>query len=56
MIGTPEESSKFSREHQDTEEIRHELRVHQAELEIQNEQLREALEVLEESRNRYADL
>ena len=26
MIGTPEESSKFSREHQDTEEIRHELR------------------------------
>jgi len=56
MIGTPEESSKFSGEHQDTEEIRHELRVYQAELEIQNEQLREALEVLEESRNRYADL
>ncbi len=34
----------------------HELEVHQAELEAQNQQLREAQGLLEESRARYADL
>lgn len=34
----------------------HELEVHQAELEAQNQQLREAQQLLEESRARYADL
>lgn len=34
----------------------HELEVHQAELEAQNQQLREAQGMLEESRARYADL
>ena len=34
----------------------HDLRVHQAELESQNEELRQALALLEESRSRYADL
>ncbi len=37
-------------------ELIHELRVHQIELEMQNEELRRALSELEESRNKYADL
>ena len=39
-----------------TEEIIHELSVHQIELEMQNEALREAQHALEESRDKYVDL
>ncbi|HEX3034140.1 MAG TPA: PAS domain S-box protein [Thermodesulfobacteriota bacterium] len=40
----------------DTLELIHELRVHQIELEMQNEELRQAQLELEESRNKYTDL
>ena len=38
------------------DQIVHELRFHQIELEMQNEALRESQQALEESRDRYADL
>ena len=41
---------------QDTEQILHELRVHQVQLEMQNEDLRQAQEKLDASRARYFDL
>jgi diguanylate cyclase (GGDEF)-like protein/PAS domain S-box-containing protein len=40
----------------DLESLAHELTVHQAELEIQNEELREARAAAEVARNRYLDL
>lgn len=40
----------------DTDELLHELNVHQIELEIQNEELREAQIKLENSKRKYFDL
>jgi PAS domain S-box-containing protein len=40
----------------DAEALIHELEVHQVELEMQNDELRRAQEIIEESRSRYADL
>jgi PAS domain S-box-containing protein len=40
----------------DCQELKHELDVHQLELEMQNEELRHAILMLEEERNRYANL
>ncbi|MEO5697313.1 MAG: EAL domain-containing protein [Burkholderiaceae bacterium] len=39
-----------------TAELAHELRVHQIELEMQNEELREAQQALEAAKDRYVDL
>ncbi|MGA2403927.1 MAG: PAS domain S-box protein, partial [Syntrophobacteraceae bacterium] len=44
------------RETDDTERLSHELAVHRIELEMQNEELRNALVQIEESRTRYSDL
>ncbi len=40
----------------DLEALVHELQVHQVELEMQNDELRRAQAVIEESRSQYADL
>ena len=40
----------------DANKLIHELRVHQIELEMQNDELRRAQAILEESRSRYSDL
>ena len=41
---------------EDAEKLIHELRVHQIELEMQNDELRKAQEEIQVSRSRYADL
>ena len=40
----------------EAQKLIHELRVHQIELAMQNDELRQAQEILEESRSRYSDL
>ncbi len=51
QVDPPEEISV-----EDAKSLIHELRVHQIELEMQNEELRQAHAQIEESRERYADL
>lgn len=46
----------YSRGKSELQQLTHDLQTHQVELEMQNRELREAQVVLEESRNRYADL
>ena len=54
-IGDHSETSSEIR-NRPSEVLLHELRVHQIELEMQNDELRQAREIIEESRNRYQDL
>ena len=54
LRSTPEDISRLNA--QDLTEVLHELRVHQAELEIQNEELRRAQVELAEARDLYFDL
>ncbi len=53
-IAAGEDLSAFSSE--DFEKVVHELRVHQVELEAQNEELRRLQNALSQSRDRYSDL
>jgi len=52
--GNPE--SPASRSERDTRRLFHELEVHQVELEMQNEELRQAQSELESSRDKFAEL
>ena len=52
----PGARSQYDAPCRSAEELLHELRVHQTELEMQNETLRDSQFALEKSRDRYADL
>jgi len=56
LAGTIDAASEHTLPPEDAGRVLHELRVHQIELEMQNEELRRALVELESARERYFDL